>query len=81
MCMIDSNMKKKKISNKDILILLWEVNAYTNQILAEIYLSDTPYSNPEDVIFATETWQHIHDMLSKKSKRLIKTRVFSRLFM
>ena len=58
-----------------------EVNAYTNQILAEIYLSDTPYSNPEDAIFATETWQHIHDMLSKKSKRLIKTRVFSRLFM
>jgi uncharacterized protein YjbI with pentapeptide repeats len=57
-----------------------EVNAFANQIIAEILMSGETYMTVEDALNSSETWQEEKNTWSTKSKRTIMKRVYSRLF-
>jgi len=57
-----------------------EVNAYANQIIAEIMMSGKTYKTVEDALKSSEAWQDSKYIWSTKSKRTIMKRVYSRLF-
>jgi hypothetical protein len=57
-----------------------EVNAFANQIIAEILMSGETYRTVEDALDSSETWQEEKNTWSTKSKRTIMKRVYSRLF-